>query len=297
MSVQTPNSGEIRLWGRAASAAPIVAVFARCDGEVPWTCVLRWNWEAGTIDEGAWTKMKVRVNLCALSSDGRFLLYYAKKRSKKRGAGPFGGPGGRAVSRLPWLAALTDIEGDQWWCSSDARRSRDGLSLEQQSQLWSLFPGSTSWIDQFGPGWQVAPPGLLELQTAALSSQKHWLAACAPIPDTRLVLLVVEHMRKGWTSPPLEQLSYFVLDPSRPDQAPHLLTGVRWAHPIRGGRVAVAGTDASLRLLRAPRGPTGEAAFQVEFERSLGDLRPNPGPAPDWAKTLDDAPESSPGPA
>lgn len=241
--------------------------------------------------------MKVRVHLCALSSDGRFLLYYAKKRSKKRGAGPFGGPGGRAVSRLPWLAALTDIEGDQWWCSSDARRSRDGLSLEQQSHLWSLFPGTTYWIDQFGPGWQVAPPGLLQLQTVTHSSQKHWLAACAPIPDTRLVLLAVEQMRKDWASPPLEQLKYLVLDPSQPDRTPHLLSDVRWAHPIRGGRVAVAGTDAALRLLRAPRGPLGEAAFEVEFERSLGDLRPTPGPAPDWAKTLDGAPGAEPGAA
>ncbi len=140
-----------RLWCCAAADAPVVAVFGRChasvrplrgshEGSAPpgsrWSCVLRWDWSKGTVTEGAWTAMELRPLRAVVSACGEYLLYHAKTNDD----GPFSARLGPryAISRLPWLAALTH---PQSFGPGGAGTSQHALPKPQQEQLWRMFPG------------------------------------------------------------------------------------------------------------------------------------------------------------
>src|SRR5262245_14320707 len=128
------DSKRVRLWCIRAEQAPVACVFARCFADRRWTCVLRWNWKDGAVDEGAWTTMDIVAPRCFLSADGEFLLYAAR--------GPVDGPfsafygGAYAVARLPWLAALTDPDHVG---PAGRSESRDALKQASQDRLWKRF--------------------------------------------------------------------------------------------------------------------------------------------------------------
>ncbi len=270
-----------RLWCIAATAAPIVAVIARCYGEQQWTCILRWNWETQTVEEGAWTTMSISAHRCALSPDGEFLYYHAK--------GPVGGPfdssygGAYAVSRLPWLSALTNTD---TFGPAGGWPSRDALSDADQKRLWKIFDESPwylldeFWPQHLGPGWRRLDPEQVSLPRTGTPDR---LVATSPLLDAGLLLVASVARRDKW-SVWGGDLSYSLVKEATPSEVRVPLPEVRFAHPVAGGRLLAATSDAKLRVLRYRHRDELSQEPRIEFEHALSTLFPNPGPSPGWAK-------------
>lgn len=315
----------VRLWCIAARVAPIVAVFARCYNYQGWSCLLRWKWESEDSDqllEGAWTTLNIDVRSCELSPDGEFICYHARGPNHGPFSGSFGGA--RAISRLPWISALTNIE-NVHPMNQGEYLTRDALSPQSQQVLRAIFNSSKltclserSWSNSLGPGWIPIPREDISkdhrCQQLSLDKPPHH-AAYVPIPDTQLHLLAVvntyaKNGRPRTWSPWLGNLKYFIVSAHATSSgdvrgqpttslAPYQLTDVIWANPARGARLLVATTDAKLRILRLPfdQSVPAPAPLQidvkkltkpkwpkVEQEHDLAHLKANPGPAPQWAK-------------
>jgi hypothetical protein len=284
-----PDIAAPRLWCVAASNAPIVAVLARCYGEPRWTCVLRWNWQAHTVEEGAWTKLHIRAHRCTLSPDGEFLLYHAEGPSDGPFSGFFGGA--FAVSRLPWLSALTNPD---TFGPAGAALSRDALNDEDQARLWARFEEwpmyvrDEHWPRHLGPGWTS-----IALEQAArfgveTGSRGH-LAAIGELSGTRMAIVaVVEAGTNRWDDALWSvwhaDLKYFLVSPSDRASSARALPGVRWLHAAKAGHILVADDQAVLKALRFSHRSGLDQVPKTVFEHSLLTLTPAPRAAPTWAK-------------
>lgn len=281
------NSG-VRLWCVAARDAPIVAAFARVHGESGSTGVLRWNWHTAKVEVGAWTRLRLATHRCALSPDGEFLLYHATGGDESPFPGRFGGA--FAISRLPYLAALTNT---QTFGPAGGGVSRDALSEPEQQRLWDIFDGAPfyvrdeHWPTHLGHAWHTAPPE----DQAALEPHagRIHLAASAEIPDAALrVHAVVRSHTDRWGGHHWsiwnDDLRFFMAPAGGVTGEPRELPRVRWACPAGGGRLLLATDDAKLLVLRHPHKTGASMAHEVEQEHDLSGLTPCPGPAPDWAK-------------
>ncbi|MCC6661890.1 MAG: hypothetical protein IT437_13505 [Phycisphaerales bacterium] len=290
MSGNIDKSGgtSVRLWCVAASDAPIVAVIARLYGEKRWTCLLRWNWKESLVEEGAWTSMDIAAHRCCLSSDGEFFFYHATGGSD----GPFPGfyGGAFAVSRLPWLSALTDTT---TFGPAGGWKSRDALPDSEQQHLWSLFEDwpafvrDEHWPRQLGRIWRAATTDDMTLAGAQL--ERSHLVAAADLPDSGLrVYAVVRSHTDKWGGHHWsiwhKDLTYFIRPTIGIDNPLQELSGVRWACPTGGGRLLLATSDAKLRVLRFKYKTGADATFSVEQEHDLASLTPRPEPAPSSAK-------------
>lgn len=278
----------MRLWCVAASDAPVVAVIARVYGERQWTCLLRWNWKEGTVEEGAWTTMSIAAHRCRLSPDGEFLFYHAKGGSNGPFTGLFGGA--FAVSRLPWLSALTD---PTTFGPAGSWESRDALADDEQRRLWALFEGwpaylgDEHWPRQLGHAWIAKATD--DARGAEAGLERAHLAAKAEVPDTGLHVYAVVRSRTdkaGWHHWDLwhDDLKFFVGPTDEKDTPLQEVTGARWVSPASGGRLLVATSDARVKMLRFKYKTGAEAAYSIDQEHDLAALVPRPGPAPRWAK-------------
>lgn len=289
LSTAQPDTTLPRLWCVAASHAPIVAVVARCYGEPRWTCVLRWNWKAQTVEEGAWTTMHVRAHRCTLSPDGEFFLYHAEGPTDGPFSGYFGGA--FAVSRLPWLSALTNPE---TWGPGGGGESRDALSDTDQQALWAKFKDwpayvrDAHWPRHLGPSWKSLAIEQAERFGVQPGSRAH-LAAISELGGTDLSLLAVvgagrsKHHDPSW-SVWHDDIRYFLISraaASRPHQA---VQGARWLHAAEGGHLLLADDQAVLKVVRFKHNSDLDQLPKPVFEHSLRTLTPTPGPAPAWAK-------------
>lgn len=278
----------MRLWCVRAERAPVVGVFARCFGEKRWMCALRWDWSSGKVDEGAWTTMEILVRRCALSPDGKFLLFAARGSTQ----GPFNAMlgGAYAVSRLPWLTALTDPRtigpGGEY-------ESHDALRRSSQKRLWEVFEGWLSlgfvkWPYDLGFGWtHVGTDDPVVTRLAMRHGPR--LAARTPLDASGLSLLAVVDSRINKHAEPEwniwnGDLRYYILSENRGATRVAELPDARWAAPARDGRVLVATADASLQVLRLSRKDALAEAPQIEHTANLSGLTPRPGPAPAWAR-------------
>jgi hypothetical protein len=89
-----------RLYCIPATKAPVVAVFRR--GPTDWSQVGRWDLVEQRYEPGAWLGGRLFPRRCDLSSDGRWLSYFAHQPSARWEHGE----AYVAVSKLPWLTAL-----------------------------------------------------------------------------------------------------------------------------------------------------------------------------------------------
>lgn len=266
----------VRLWCVAARKAPIIGVIARYRGEKSWGCVLRWNWEKRKVEEGAWTTMRIHAGRCVLSEDGEFLYYHAKGPVDGLFDGYYGGA--FAISRLPWLSALTDTRRFEYgW---DGSKSRDALSEGEQERLWKLFKGARlyyydeHWPYPLGHGWKAAAKGSKEWALAEEMVKRDGprLVAERSVAGSRARLLAVV-TRKTWNLWD-GHVRFVVVSGDEVKE----MKAWRWARPVGMGRVAVATGDARLKMVRVEEGE------EVEWEKDLSGLEPRPGPAPKWAK-------------
>jgi len=282
----SPTTG---LWCVTATDAPVVGIIARCRAHGQWTCILRWSWKTGKLDEGSWTTMRLGAHRCTLSRNGEFLLYHATGPKE----GPFDGIAGGAfaISRLPWLTSLTHTK--TFGPGPGGGPSRDALPPRQQDRLWAMFKDwpnyvrDEHWPRHLGSGWFGLPSDdpILKSNPAILAVDKPpYLAAATRVPDTGLTLLAVvfgtEHTWSVWDG----HLRFFIVNDQAPESTGEELTGVCWASRAPGGRVLVATTDAKLRVLVYPPNSALPATPKIEGEHDLSNLKPSANPPAPWAK-------------
>ncbi len=112
-SKPTPDRPVLQsIWCIPALLEPVAAVIARYRvGDRTWTHVLRWRMGEGP-EPGAWATLRLVRHRCFLSPTGEYLCYHGKRDRVEYDAPEpshfrSSAAGGDAVSRLPWLSALT----------------------------------------------------------------------------------------------------------------------------------------------------------------------------------------------
>jgi len=267
-----------------ASSAPVAAVITRFRTTPRWTCVHRWLIDEARLEPGAWTKLRLKERRCRISADGEFLMYVA--------TGPLGGPfsayfgGAVAVSRVPWLSALTDIVPS---CVAGGGPSKHALSAADQTRLWNHFPGSRfyytddDWPQDLGPGWQRVDPAEFRASDFALNSRRAIvLAARASIPGRVHSLVAIVDRREGGDSSG-DRHRFFLKSPVAGGSRFQPLESFVWAHPHRNGMILAATRDGHLQQLRLHDHADGGHSWRLEQDHDLSGLRPSPKPAPSVA--------------
>jgi hypothetical protein len=286
----TPRLQHVRLWCIAAADSPTIAVIARV-GAPTQTCILRWNWKKQIVEEGSWTSLRIHAPDCALSPDGEFLLY----RASGGRSGPFSAEygGALAISRLPWLSALTDPAPAAVAGGGD---SRHALSSGDQRKLWSLFHSDDQSNDAYTPlpplhmlggGWTLMPDwcdrftSILQRRVNAVASQpiagQQLSLVCAQAPSSSDTF--GDRYPDVWNG----NFSFFVHD-SRSGTPPHRLHDVVWARAYDGGHICVATRTQKLQILRLRYEDDGSKPPKVVQEHDLSDLRPNRRASPNHAR-------------
>lgn len=85
-----------------ARDAPIAAILRR--GPSRWYHVMRWDMAHDEFTHGSWIKGRIYESKCDVSPDGELLLYFVHQGSRSQTSFS---DSWTAVSRLPWLTALT----------------------------------------------------------------------------------------------------------------------------------------------------------------------------------------------
>jgi hypothetical protein len=271
-----------RIYAMVANRAPVAVVFWH--GAGGWWHLGRWDLTSGDYEPGAWFRGRLYPRRCDLSPDGQLLYLFATKALKPdflRGSG-FGAY--HAVSRVPWLFALAAwYEGSTWtrgfhfmegpeasrpWDIGEAEegdagplRARYGLAVTPVVQY--AAERRRGWIEH-----EQCPPRVdaWDEQRSAVLSKASPAGGCrlvmadrgldlrAPGIEGRRPVYAIEAGGRRWS---LE---------------------AAWADWDHQGRLLVATPDARLQL-RNPEAPEG-----VLREHDLSSLRPDPQPAPGWAR-------------
>ncbi len=272
-----------RLWCTAARDAPIAAVIARLPSPSRWTCILRWDLKSGRLESGAWTTLRFKDRTCRLSPDGRFFLYFA--------SGPLHGPfradtgGGAAISRLPWLAALTDIRPG---CIAGGGPSRHALETDSQARLWTIFSEARwyfrteDWPAHYGDAWQRIDerPYATQLASPGASGRGLRVAAC-DIPGRGLRLILVS--AKDYLNDSSGRRQRIFLESKRDSGVCRLLPDVYWAQPRASGTILASTITGRLQELKLKDRGNANTPIKLLQDHDLTRLRHTPAPAPAWA--------------
>lgn len=278
----------ISIWCIPASQAPVIAIIARyrADGK-KWNHLLRWKTDSAP-ESGAWATLSLVFHRCYLDSSGEFFAYHGKREHVAwddprpqhfRSANA----GGYAVSRLPWLSALTHVEG----CGAmdgGSGRSKHALSAPERAALWQQFlqfDSDEHWFLVQQPGWRLANTGEVDFPG---DGEGFW-KAIQEHPESRTRLLV----RIPWKSSSghVHLCEFFLQnggDPYKP------LTSIRWAHLDTHGTLRTVSKDGQLgEWQRSNAVADGTLTSSIPgwtllASYDLSTLAPSPGPSPDWAR-------------
>jgi hypothetical protein len=264
-----------------AAHAPVACVIRR--GPSAWVHVLLWHYDTGEIEPGAWTRIKLYPERCAISPDGRTLAVFA-----------LGGDWGAyfAVSRAPWLHALAAWQTVGTWTSGSHLGQDRSLVLAgcaDESPFVGAYPGpvacvpiETHWVlgrlfRERLTGWAIRAirrggvegshtPLWLSDVPAPLGSAPDAVVLGKPDPtnpERELVLVALDertrefYLRVGDQMHPLEEVATADWTPEG-----SILAGTR------SGVLAVF-----------------DDHRRVSWRHDLNGLRPDPQPAPDWARS------------
>ncbi|MFI4883528.1 MAG: hypothetical protein ACIAQU_13185 [Phycisphaerales bacterium JB064] len=263
---------EDRCWCLTARDAPVVLAIVRYAGEPRWTHLLRWDYERDELEPGAWTTMHVKAHRGSLSRDGRFLCYLAEGSRD----GPFDRfyGGAWAISRAPWLAALTHPD---TFGPGGGGESQHALSEAEQETLWAHVShndyGRPDWIDMLGPGWSLVHGERFEA-THAIGGVG-WTARAMHDDPGEFIF-----------SPFEGRLAYTVVNERTGEALDEIdptfhAADLRWAQPLPGGRLATIDRAGRLELRRFP-GSGGAPTTIARHE--LAGRTPEPAESPTWAR-------------
>lgn len=293
-----PNStgNTTRVWCIVASRASIAAVIVRHYG-TGFTHILKWHFDRGVLEPGAWTRMTVKPLRCQVSSDGEFFRYLAA--GGLRGPFPADQGGGTTISRLPWLSALTRI--DAAW--RGVLPGDHELSEQDQQHLNNIFRDakpyhkSEDWPDHLGSGWTRVSAYAFDavLRRPSTTRSVFRLAAESPVTGTDFVLVAIldrKHKGRDENDAPafFIRSAVSVAPYSASDMLP--LPECWWAASGSRGLVLVASKTGHLLGLRVSESIASQTPWQVEQDHDLNAYSPAPGPSPESARVpLDIKPE------
>lgn len=263
-----------RIYGIAASQAPIVAVIRR--GPSDWCHIGRWDVADDTYEPGAWFRGTIYPQKCDLSPDGRWLAYSAMKVGSDWPAGDVY----EAISRLPWLTALA-----AWNSGTTYTRGMHFTVSQADSDVGDPDVGASRPVHaRYGLRWTRAVQFAVERRrgweesgdTPNREAGGHW-------DEKRRVEMVKVN---GDRTLHVEG-RYAAFRAGNPNDGPpvywttrgdelEVLEGVQWADWDSRGRLLMATSDGRL-VFRS-----GADSGEVEVA-DLAAMPPDPKPAPGWA--------------
>lgn len=107
-------------------------------GPSKWYHLIQWNTRDDLFEHGAWIKGRIYEKKCDLSPDGRFFLYFLLPGSFHRDESL--GHCWTAVSRAPWLYALTLWPGDTTYGGGGRFFDNFRIKLREKDEPHPQFP-------------------------------------------------------------------------------------------------------------------------------------------------------------
>jgi hypothetical protein len=266
-----------RIYCIPAINASIVAVFRR--GPTNWSHVGCWDIGEMRYEPGAWFHGRIFPRRSDLSPDGHFLCYFAHKP----GAEWENGETYVGVSKLPWLTALHAFSTCGTWTRGyHFTESEDGGHTEVIELPIPYGLRSTDVI-QFATerrrGWEEAPDSPEREPGDAWDERRN--ARMRKRQPAGNGVLCVESL--GWAG------GEFVVDQSvdgirvgywlEAEGEIQPLHHIQWADWDREGHLLVATLSGKLQIRQLDGN-----RLQVLFEEDLSLAKPNPAPAPAWAR-------------
>lgn len=262
-----------RIFCIPASDAPVLAVIRR--GPTEWAHVGRWDVERDEYQPGSWFRGRIYPQRCDLSPDGRWFCYFTLN-GKVPGTGTEKWPHGStyvAISRLPWLTALTAWGTCGTWTRGMHFRAPHGrlgvpYGEGKRNKFGLEYTTPATFQVERRRGWTETA------DTPARDANDAW-------DERRCDHVVMEKPRPGgrdgeylrvqgqfaafregpWlTRPPTKVTDYHV--------GSTLLADVQWADWDARGRLLVATKDARLQIRDGDDGTT------VQWEHDLAPMRP-----------------------
>ena len=270
-----------------ARDAKVAAVTVRVRGERGWEHLMAWNLGSGELTHGAWTTKRLRRRYTRLSPCGRFFLYTAQDGGKswhpatrERVFAAEDG-GGTAISRLPWLAALTRVHCRGMYASPIA--GKHTLSAAEEAALFAKFEG-LAYHEAFPhqPGWEsvdadLLPPEALPQNRSARRAVSRFQAACIA-PAGREVMLVGAWRQSRGEKPAKMQWTLVAQTPDK-TITKGLDVSSAWMSPATG-RLLTAEPTGIITLFQPPKIGRGEAGpdirLKVVARHDLSTLEPKP---------------------
>ncbi len=266
-----------RIYCIPATNAPIAAVFRR--GPTDWSHIGRWDLKEMRYEPGAWLKGRIFPRRSDLSPDGRFLCYFAHKPTASWDKGE----AYVAVSKLPWLTALHAFPTCGTWTRGYHFTEKTDRANPDDANLPIPFGLRPIPVVQFANerrrGWTEAKASPQRDSNDAWDERRNArLQKPQPGGDR---LLCVESV--GWAGG--EFGVHQAVDGLRvrysleADGDIHPLDHLQWADWDQGGRLLAATRSGKLRIM-----DLDADAQQVIFEEDLTCYKPDPVPAPAWAR-------------
>jgi hypothetical protein len=273
-----------RIFGIAASRAPVVAILAR--GPSRWSRLGRWDVARDDYERGAWLAGTVYPQRCDLSPDGRWLSYFALNPSSTWKAGWTY----IAISRLPWFTALAAWGTDGTWTR--------GVRFVEDRTSWALSDPDEG---DAAPLRRRFGLELRRARTFAVERERGWTETDDTPPrapddawdEKRARFVTVQKVRPGDASTRLLVSGRFAAFRDSRNHDPEVsyvleragttgtLDGVQWAHWDASGRLLVATTDGRLQIRSGDTAP-GSIVWETDLSADEPDPRPPPDEARAW---------------
>jgi hypothetical protein len=266
-----------RIYCIPATKAPIVAVFRR--GPTNWSHVGRWDLAANRYQPGAWLGGRIFPRRSDLSPDGRFLCYFAHQPSATWDHGD----SYVAVSKLPWLAALHAFGTGGTWTRGYHFTEEEEWEHAENAKLpipYGLRPiPVVQFANERRRGWEEADDSPRRDPNDTWDERRNARIQKRQPGGNRL--LCVESL--GWAGGEFGvdqsvdgvRVGYWL--ETNGDIQP--LNHLQWADWDRDGRLLVATRSGKLQIWNL----SGDEP-EIGFEENLSLLKPDPGPAPPYAR-------------
>jgi hypothetical protein len=266
-----------RIYCIPATTAPIIAVFRR--GPTNWSHIGRWDLKEMRYEPGAWFRGRIFPRRSDLSSDGRFLCYFAHKPT----AAWEKGEAYVAVSKLPWLTALHAFPTCGTWTRGYHFTEEKNRANPDDAQLPIPYGLRPIPVVQFATerrrGWTEAPDSPQRDPNETWDERRNArLQKLQPRGDRLLCVESIGHAGgECGVDQPVDGLRvcYWL----EADGDIHLLDDLQWADWDGAGRLLAATRSGKLRIRDFDAGGS-----QVIFEEDLTGYEPDPVPVPAWAK-------------